>query len=210
MKKVNLKSAFTPIIFFGLGILVTILFIVVYTFLTRPRAINTLGKWEKPASNKMGYPVVDKKTNELLIYDLEDKKLKKTDAQGSNPLSSPSLLYTAYLDNRGLSLKLLSSSLLKSTDIDNIDSEYVLVWSSDSNKLIYSKRDGELASGVPKLYTWLYDVKQNNKFKITEGRPLQWVDDNNIIVSRQSLDGEDVLWTLYLVNLKSGVSTKIY
>lgn len=200
VKKINLKSAFTPVVFFGLGILVTILFIVVYTFVTRPSVINTLGSWEKPLSNKMGYPVIDNKTNELLIYNLEDKKLKKTDTQGSSPLASPNFLYTAYIDYKNLSLKLLSSSSLKSTDIDSVDNGYISVWSPDSSKLIYSKRDGE---------TWLYDVKQNNKFKITEGRPLQWVDDNNIIVLRQTVDVDKTTENLYLVNLKSGEATKI-
>jgi len=208
-KKVDLRSAFTPIIFFGLGVLVTVLFIVIYTFVTRPSVINTLGKWEKPVSNKKGYPIVDKKTNELLIYDLDDKKLKKIGVQGNVALQSPNLLYTAYTDPKDNRLKLLSNSSLKSTDIDSADSAYISGWSLDSGKLIYSKKDGELAAEIPKLYTWLYDVKQNNKFKITEGRPLQWVDDNNIIVLRQTVNGEKITETLYLFNLKSEEGVKI-
>ena len=77
VKKVNLKSAFAPIIFFGLGILVTVLFIVAYTFVTRPSGSNVSKLSSAVKTSGKSYAIVDKKTNELLIYNLEDKKLKK-------------------------------------------------------------------------------------------------------------------------------------
>lgn len=209
MKKINLRSAFIPIIFFGLGILVTVLFIVIYTFVTKPSIINTLGKWEEPVSNKRGYPIVDEKTNELLIYDLDDKKLKKTGVQGSDPFPSPDLSYTAYIDYKDTGLKLLSNASLKSINLDDNNVALISGWYPDSSKLIYSKRDGEVVAGTPRLYTWLYDVKQNDKIKITEGQPVQWVDDNNIIVSRQIVDDGKITETLYLVNLRSKEAVKI-
>ena len=201
VKKVNLKSAFAPIIFFGLGILVTVLFIVAYTFVTRPSGSNVSKLSSAVKTSGKSYAIVDKKTNELLIYNLEDKKLKKTGIQGVAVFQSPNLLYTAYTDNKDSKLRLLSNESLESSDIEAIESPYTPSWSVDGNKLIYAKKDGELAAGVPKVYTWLYDIKQNTKIKVTEGWPMQWVDDNRIIVSNQEI--------FYLVDPKSGELTKI-
>lgn len=108
--------------------------------------------WKKPVSNQKGLPILadkDEGKGSLLIYSLTSEKVNPTDkivvGQGgtsglgeSNPLSSPDLLYTAYIEKASLNLFLLSNDTLEAKQITAGGGvRYISGWSPNSQKIIY-------------------------------------------------------------------------
>lgn len=107
-------------------------------------------KWQKPSSTKKGFPIVDSQTNALAVFLLDAKQLKDTGKKSveygsgwlghgrSDPLPSPDLLYTAFIENGTRQLKLLSNETFEEAPIlpgEKVD--YIFGWSPDSKKIIY-------------------------------------------------------------------------
>lgn len=125
---------------------------------TKSKAITTTvsvdTSWKKPESSQIGVPIPTKQNannqRSFSIYSVATGKLQKInkdiDAGGgglglgsSDPLSSPDLLYTAFIDRDSNNLYLLSNETLEETQITkNGGVSYINDWSPDSTKIVYN------------------------------------------------------------------------
>lgn len=101
--------------------------------------------WTLPASTEQGYPLIDKITNDLSVYNFTTKSTTNTAQKaawgqgalylGSNEaLHSPNYLYTAYIDKNTNTLKILSISSLTAVEVPNLNNVmYINSWTADSS-----------------------------------------------------------------------------
>lgn len=111
-----------------------------------------VASWQKPSSSQKGYPVV-KPTNknslygELYIYSLSTKELRQVDKEvqygsggdsgSSNPIPSPNLLHTAFIDTSS-NLWIISNETLEAKKVTQTGGvNFISGWSPDSTKIIY-------------------------------------------------------------------------
>lgn len=109
--------------------------------------------WEKPISNQKGYPIItessQKNAKELSIYSLSSQKITPTNAiitwgggssgvGSSDPLASPDLLYTSYIDDVTRNLWLISHETLERKQITKTGGvSHISGWTPDSKKVIF-------------------------------------------------------------------------
>lgn len=105
--------------------------------------------WKKPASNSKGYPIVDNKTRELKVFDINTLTLKNTGIEvlccggsvgygNTDPLPSPNLNYTAYIDFNTKDLWFLSNQNFKKESVSKGQAvNYISGWSKDGKYLVY-------------------------------------------------------------------------
>ncbi|OGC50770.1 hypothetical protein A2716_01910 [candidate division WWE3 bacterium RIFCSPHIGHO2_01_FULL_40_23] len=107
--------------------------------------------WEKPKSSKKGYPLVDRNSGKLLIYSLDDKKIKDTKynvgiggvigASGkgsSTPLSSLDSLYTAFINKDTNDLWVISNDTLEAKAVPGTGGvSFISGWSPDSSHVLF-------------------------------------------------------------------------
>lgn len=150
----------TPLFFaFVLGVfLMTLVSLVAYkeeiVKLTTPANKALTGKvnvtsWNKLEGTTQGYPIINPTDKKLKIFDITNKTLKDTgiiaaEGQGelylgnSDPLLSPNLLFTAYIDNESHDVEIISNGTLNKRKLTNTgDVTYLTAWSPDSTQLIY-------------------------------------------------------------------------
>lgn len=164
----------TKLFSFFLGILITFgaLFALLMSGILNPYIEKFIGKnddnaeiqfvWKYPSSTKQGYPEYTPGKNTLKIYDIATDNLKDTNIAISccggamylgetDPLPSPDLLYTAYIDANSKDLWILSNETFEKVRVPNSDNvTYITGWSPKGNTLVYyftpetlaTKKDG--------------------------------------------------------------------
>ncbi|PJA87101.1 MAG: hypothetical protein CO141_01250, partial [Candidatus Moranbacteria bacterium CG_4_9_14_3_um_filter_42_9] len=122
--------------------------------------------WKAPTSNKQGYPIYSATDKNLKIFDLGTKTLKDAGALinccggelglgNSDPLVSPDLRFTAYIDGDAHDLWVLSNETLVKTKISTGGNvTYITAWSPDSSKILYYSQKDSLASIKNAMAPW--------------------------------------------------------
>lgn len=127
---------------------------------TIPSAMSTQTStsWVKPISTQKGFPIrkigtQNEPLDDLYIYSFSTKKLEKaaskvgggggaSDMGDFDPIPSPNLFYTTYIDNTDNNLWLLSHETLQGKQITSDGGvSFISSWSPDSTKIIYVKSD---------------------------------------------------------------------
>lgn len=115
-------------------------------------------KWIRPESIKKGYPILNPETNMLDIFLVDLKDLKNTNKKAvggggasgygaTDPVASPDLFFTAYIDKDTQQLNLLSHETFKEAILTPGEKvAYIFGWSPDSRKIIYSITSDTLAT----------------------------------------------------------------
>lgn len=117
--------------------------------------------WKKPISTQKGYPIASQSKDNVRtfsIYSFSEKKLKPlnnitVDGGGggsgvgtTDPLASPDLLYTVYIDQTNQGLWLLSNETRESTKITDELVDYISGWTPNSKKIIYQIGENTILS----------------------------------------------------------------
>lgn len=174
------------------------------TYVTRTH----IAGWHMPASSRQGVPVLvmpsigtNPLVNTMYIYDFNADTSHLSDTNvfqgsgssvyGSNaPMPSPDFLHTAYIDSSG-TLYIISNETLEKQPVQQAgkDSLYVVAWSPNSKKLIFSLRPPEDQSGpLPHSQAddsyYVFDTSDGSLVAIpaSEGVMLgQFIDDTHVI-----------------------------
>ncbi len=115
-----------------------------------------------------------------------------------NPTTDANIIYADFPDKEG---EQIDSG-------DWAETQFPLI-SPDGTKLAFSRRDGYAEPGLPNYAVWVYNTSNKEKTKYNvEGWADTWVDENTLVVKASNASKKENY--LYLLNLESGESTKIY
>lgn len=180
----------------------------------------TTNLWEPLTSNKKGYAYIGKEDNSLQIWDLVAKKLTETNIQASRgggsagqgnrePLTSPDLLFTTYINNNDKSLWYLSHETLDKKQIspEGTEVEYITEWSPDSRYIVYYIKPESLVwdgmgayEGIVKFKEQLnrgfmaFDTQTGKNITLAQLSYVEtFVDDNKLLVHPTSMQDTDLV-----------------
>lgn len=158
---------------------------------------------EKEALIGKGYPITkwieNTNTRKLSIYPFFTGKLTETDiivdAGGggvgfgdADPVVSPDLKYTAYVDNETNNLWLLTNETLEKQKIITKDGRILISgWSPDSKKIVFFVYEGSFQGGIitdkPGLGFYLYDKDSGKSNKLPIDSFVSFIDNQRILVN---------------------------
>lgn len=109
-------------------------------------------RWQKMSSRKTGFPVVNRNTGVLSVYDIEGKTIRSTGTKvewgkeeiatgTSSPLPSPDYLFTAFIDAEDKRLWILSNETLEKQAVTNGPVDFITAWSPSGRKILFSVRE---------------------------------------------------------------------
>lgn len=111
--------------------------------------ITSQSKWTKPLSTDRGYPIFDKKSENLYVYNISkgillDTKYKSLDNSGAagygetKAIASDDYLYIAFMPAKGEEIRILTPYDNKTIEVpESKFAEYITGWIPGSHKLIY-------------------------------------------------------------------------
>jgi Tol biopolymer transport system component len=176
--------------------------------------------WTLPISKKKGYPLFNANDKKLSIFDIQDMTSKSTDiiitccgglinVGNMEPLPSPDMFYTVYIDNVKQDLWLISNDTLERAVITKGGGvTYITGWSPDSQKVVFyvdretlaSRKDGPAPWETVEKFNetqmygfYMFDI---NSGKLTSLSPLQNIIsfvDADTILAKTAEDSENLV-----------------